>query len=60
MTGAFLPGVFLAPPYYYRGYARLGLGSPPPGYQWIRYGPDLLLVNVATGRIADVVTGVFY
>ena len=55
-----LPGLFLAPPYYYGGYAPLGLGPPPAGYQWIRYGPDLLLVEVTTGRIADVVEGVFY
>jgi Ni/Co efflux regulator RcnB len=59
-TGAFLPPVFLAPPYYYVGYAPLGLGPPPAGYQWIRYGPDLLLVDTVTGRIADVVEGVFY
>jgi Ni/Co efflux regulator RcnB len=59
-TGLILPPIFLASPYYYDGYAPLGLGPPPPGYRWVRYGPDLLLVNVATGRIADVVDGVFY
>jgi Ni/Co efflux regulator RcnB len=55
-----LPPAFLAPPYYYDEYAPLGLGPPPAGYRWVRYGPDLLLVNIATGRIADVVDGVFY
>jgi Ni/Co efflux regulator RcnB len=59
-TGGILPPVFLAAPYFYDGYATLGLGAPPAGYQWVRYGPDLLLVNVHTGRIADVVDGVFY
>jgi Ni/Co efflux regulator RcnB len=59
-TGGILPPVFLAAPYFYDGYATLGLAPPPGGYQWVRYGPDLLLVNVHTGRIADVVDGVFY
>ncbi len=59
-TGGILPPVFLTAPYFYDGYATLGLAPPPGGYQWVRYGPDLLLVNVHTGRIADVVDGVFY
>ena len=59
-TGAILPHVFLSDPYFYDSYATLGLGAPPPGYRWVRYGTDLLLVNVTTGRIADVVDGVFY
>jgi Ni/Co efflux regulator RcnB len=36
------------------------LEPPPPGFQWVRYGPDLLLVNVVTGQVADVAYGVFY
>jgi Ni/Co efflux regulator RcnB len=59
-TGLILPPIFLAPPYYYDDYAPLGLGPPPVGYRWVRYGPDLLLVNIYSGRIADVVDGVFY
>jgi Ni/Co efflux regulator RcnB len=59
-TGLILPPIFLSAPYYYDNYAPLGLGPPPPGYRWVRYGPDLLLVNIVTGRIADVVDGVFY
>jgi len=58
--GAILPRIFLGAPYYYDDYAPLGLGPPPAGYRWVRYGPDLLLVNVFSGRIADVVDGVFY
>jgi Ni/Co efflux regulator RcnB len=57
--GAHLPALFLAPPYFYAGYAGLGLQPPPPGYQWVRYGPDLLLVNLRTGEVEDVVYGVF-
>jgi Ni/Co efflux regulator RcnB len=60
LSGAILPPIFLSAPYFYDNYATLGLGPPPPGYRWVRYGSDLLLVNVATGRIADVVDGAFY
>jgi Ni/Co efflux regulator RcnB len=59
-TGAILPSIFLTQSYFYDDYAPLGLGPPPAGYRWVRYGPDLLLVNIYTGRIADVVDGVFY
>ena len=60
LSGGILPPIFLAAPYFYDNFTALGLGPPPPGYRWVRYGPDLLLVNVATGRIADVVDGAFY
>jgi len=59
-VGAVLPPLFLAPAYYYDDYAALGLEAPPPGYRWVRYGPDALLVNIHTGEIEDVVRGVFY
>jgi hypothetical protein len=59
-VGAFLPPLFLAPSYYYPDWAALGLPPPPPGDQWVRYGPDLLLVDASTGQVVDVVNGVFY
>jgi Ni/Co efflux regulator RcnB len=55
-----LPPLFLVPGYYYADYAALGLPPPDPGFQWVRYGPDLLLVNIATGAVVDVVYGAFY
>jgi len=58
--GAILPRLFLSNSYYWNDWAGLGLGAPPPGYVWVRYGPDLLLVNRYTGRIADVIPGAFY
>jgi hypothetical protein len=58
--GAVLPPLFLAPAYFYTGWAALGLAPPSSGFQWVRYGPDLLLVNVTTGEVTDVVYGVFY
>jgi Ni/Co efflux regulator RcnB len=37
------------------------MGLPPPiaGRQWVRFGPDLLLVDVRTGSIIHVAPGVF-
>jgi Ni/Co efflux regulator RcnB len=59
-VGAALPALFLAPAYYWTNYAAFGLPPPEPGFQWVRYGPDLLLVNIATGQVVDVVYGAFY
>jgi hypothetical protein len=59
-VGAVLPPLFLVPAYYYADWATLGLAAPEPGFQWVRYGPDLVLVNVTTGQIVDVVYGAFY
>jgi hypothetical protein len=58
--GMVLPPLFLVPTYYYADYAGLGLPPPEPGFQWVQYGPDLVLVNVATGQVVDVAYGVFY
>jgi Nickel/cobalt transporter regulator len=59
-VGAILPPLFLVPDYYYPEWAALGLEPPPPGDQWVRYGPDLLLVDMTTGQVIDVAYGVFY
>ena len=58
--GQALPFLFLSAPYFYDDYYGLGVPPPPPGFRWVRYGPDLLMVNVRTGYIADAVYGVFY
>ena len=58
--GARLPALLFAPAYFYGAWAALGLEAPPPGYAWVRYGPDLLEVNLGTGEVEDVVYGVFY
>jgi len=60
VVGGILPPVFLVPGYFYADWAALGLPPPQPGYQWVRYGPDLLLVDVSTGQVVDVVYGAFY
>jgi Ni/Co efflux regulator RcnB len=48
------------PAYYYSDWGAVGLPPPQPGFQWVRYGSDLLLVNVATGQVVDIAYGVFY
>lgn len=58
--GAILPHLFLSNYYYWNDWSALGLLPPPHGYVWVRYGPDLLLVNRYNGRIADVIYGAFY
>ena len=58
--GQSLPLLFLTSAYFFNNYAALGLDPPPYGYQWVRYGPDILLVDQRTGRIADVVYGAIY
>jgi hypothetical protein len=58
--GAVLPPLFVVPAYYYSGWAALGLPPPQPGFQWVRYGPDLLLVNVTTGQVVETVYSTFY
>jgi hypothetical protein len=57
--GMILPPLFLAPAYYYADWAAMGLPPPDPGFQWVRYGDDLLLVNVNTGEVVDVIYGAF-
>ena len=58
-VGLLLPSIFLSQAYYYDNYYNAGFGSAPRGYRWVRYGPDLLLVNLRTRRIADVIYNVF-
>jgi hypothetical protein len=59
-VGAILPPLFWREPtYYYTGWAEMGLPPPDPGFQYVEYGPDLLLVNVATGEVVQVFPGAF-
>jgi len=59
VVGAILPSLFLSTDYFYDNYGALGLEAPPLGYRWVRYGDDLLLVNVRTGEVEDVVYDAF-
>jgi Ni/Co efflux regulator RcnB len=59
-VGAFLPSLFLSSTYFWNDWRALGVGAPPPGRRWVRYGPDLLLVNVRTRRVEDVIPDAFF
>lgn len=39
---------------------RYDLPLPPPGFDWVRSGPDALLIDEYTGRIVQVVRNVFW
>ena len=41
--------------YYITDYGMYHLRAPGRWTRWIRYGDDLLLVNIRTGRVLDVV-----
>jgi hypothetical protein len=58
--GQFLPALFLTPNYFIGNWGGYGLAPPPYGCNWVRYGPDALLVNIYTGQILEVVHGVFW
>lgn len=58
--GLVLPSLFLSNSYFYNNWSAVGAYPPPPGYVWVRYGPDLLLVSRRSGRIRDAMYGVFY
>jgi len=51
---------FYAPRYYVSNSYHYGLGAVGRFQQWIRYGDDLLLVNVRTGRVVQVVHNYFW
>jgi len=59
-VGALLPGIFLGANYFFDDWRGLGIDRPPPGRRWVRYGPDLVLVDMRTRRIEDVIPDVFY
>jgi Ni/Co efflux regulator RcnB len=41
--------------YYITDYSAYHLRAPGRDLRWIRYGNDLLLVNIHTGRVIDVI-----
>ena len=40
-------------------YWLFGLDVPPYGYEWVRYGPDALLIDLRSGEVIQVVYGRF-
>jgi Ni/Co efflux regulator RcnB len=58
--GDFLPRGWFAQPYWIGDFMNYDLPYPPPGYAWVRVGPDALMVDRFTGRIVQVVRGIFW
>lgn len=55
--GGYVPYDYLQPRYYVRNWnAYPGLYAPPYGYQWVQVGDDFLLIALATGLIANMLT----
>ena len=58
--GEYLPYGWFAPDWWIADFWDYDLPVPPYGYEWVRNGPDALLVNINTGFVAEVVPGIFY
>jgi len=53
------PFALLIAPYFITDFGIYNLPPPGPSLQWVRYGPDALLVDTNTGDVVDVAYGVF-
>jgi hypothetical protein len=58
--GDILPRGWYGPDYFIDDFLDFGLPYPPPGYEWVRVGPDALMIDQYTGRIVQVVRGIFW
>ena len=57
--GMFLPAGWYVQDYWIEDYDDYDLPVPPYGYEWVRNGPDALLVDTYTGEVVEVVYGLF-
>ena len=57
--GFFLARAYFAPRYYVN-YLDYGISAPPYGTEWIRVDADLLLVDIDTGEVVDVLYDFYY
>ena len=58
--GERLPQSYFGRDYWIMDFLMYGLDEPPPGYVWVRYGPDALLIDQYDGEIVEVEYGVYY
>jgi Ni/Co efflux regulator RcnB len=58
--GQILPWGWFGPDLWISDYWYYDLPTPPYGYEWIRNGPDALLVDTRSGVVVEVVPGIFY
>ena len=57
--GEILPALFWSQNYWLPNYLDYGLGDPPPGFVWVRYGDDAPLIDQNSGEVLQVDYGVF-
>ena len=55
-----LPWGWYSQSYWVDDYDYYDLAVPPFGYEWVRLGPDALLVDQSDGEVVSVVRGIFY
>ena len=53
--GARIPPPYRGGHYVVNDWRMHRLAPPPRGYHWVQYGPDYLLVAIATGVIAQII-----
>ncbi|MFC3070866.1 RcnB family protein [Phenylobacterium soli] len=58
--GDILPPTWYGPEYVLWDWWAYDLPAPPYGYDWVRVGDDALLVDDFTGRVVQVVRGLFW
>jgi Ni/Co efflux regulator RcnB len=58
--GEFLPRGWYGQDYWIGDFLDYDLPYPPPGYEWVRVGGDALMIDRYTGRIVQVVRGIFW
>jgi Ni/Co efflux regulator RcnB len=58
--GDFLPRGWYGDSYFLGDFLDFDLPYPPPGYEWVRVGGDAIMVDRFTGRIVQVVRGIFW
>lgn len=59
-VGGRLESSFYGRSYWINDWSSYRLSRPGPGLQWIRYGNDVLLVNVRNGHVLRVYSRFFY
>jgi Ni/Co efflux regulator RcnB len=54
-----LPRAYWGSQYLLADYWLFGLEVPPVDYEWVRVGPDALLISISTGEVLQAEYGVF-
>jgi hypothetical protein len=58
--GDFLPRGWYGQDYFIGDFLDYDLPYPPPGYEWVRVGGDALMIDRFSGRVVQVVRGIFW